>query len=166
MKIETVLREYRTKKSLVDTTTARIEAYNNVINNPTLVSEWSIAPSGGELGMPRAKNNSSVVEREVCKKELTIETLKDWIAEDEARIFKTIIEVKQIETAMDALTKQERYIVEFKCMERMCWRNIEMNFNEQFRQQNIITESGLKKIYFDAIATLEKILNGFYCKIA
>jgi len=166
IRIETILREYRTKKSLVDTTMARIEAYCNVINNPTLVSEWLESPCGGELGMPRAKNNTSSVEREVCKKELTIETIKEWIAEDQARIFKTTIEVKQIETAMNALTKQEKYIIEFKYFERMCWKGIELNFNEQFRQQNYITDSGIKKINAQAMATLQTILTPFYSKIA
>ena len=166
MKIETVLREYKIKKSLVETTVARIDAYNDIINNPLLVAEWTIYPTGTELGMPKAKNNTSTVEREICKRELTIETIKEWIADDEARIFKTTIEVKQIETAMDALTKQEKFIIEFKYFERMCWKNIEMNFNEQFRQQNYITDSGIKKINTQAVATLQTILNGFYDKIA
>jgi DNA-directed RNA polymerase specialized sigma subunit len=168
IRIEKILREYKTKKSLVETTNARIEAYRNAINNPDLITEWSYSESSRELGMPGSptRNTLSPVEKAICEKELTIDIMKDWINEDNSRIFRTRIEVSQIETALTALTKQERYIVECKYFERMSWRDIEINFNQQFRHQNYITESGIRKINVQAVETLKTILEAFYDKVA
>lgn len=168
MRITEILKEYKWKKSLVDTTLARIKAYKNVIDNPELISEWSWSESGKELGMPGAplRNTSSPIEKQVCQQELTVEILRQWIKEDESRIFRAKTEVEQVEKALEGLTLQQKYVVECKYFERMNWREIEININDHFRQQNNITESGLRKINAEALQQLEVVLYSFYNKVS
>lgn len=141
IQLEKILREYKVKKSTVDTTNARIQAYTDAINNPELIKSWSFSANTRELGMPGAplRNTSSPVEREVCEEMLNIDLIREWIVEDKSRIYRYNLQINIIESALKALTIQERYIIELKYFERMCWNNIEISFNEQFKQKNDVT---------------------------
>lgn len=160
--LEKILKEYKIKKSLVEVTNSRIEAYNTAILNPDIIASWRYNSNDRELGMPSAHNMSSTVESELCANELTIQTIKDWIKEEKARIFRTSLEIKQIEISLQGLTKQENYIISMKYFERCNWKSIEIGVNQQFRQQNCITESGLKKINEQALDKLVSILTPYY----
>ena len=59
---------------------------------------------------------------------------------------------------------QERYIIECKHIEKMFWRDIEISFNEKFRQQNYLTVSGLKKVNRSALEIMAKILEPYYTR--
>ena len=91
--LEKILREYKIKKSILETTNARIKAYTDAMNNPELIASWGYSINTRELGMPGAplRNTSSPIEREICDSELTIEIIKEWIAEDMGRIYIDII---------------------------------------------------------------------------
>jgi hypothetical protein len=166
MKITEILRDYKRKKSIVDTTMTRIKAYESAIDNPQLISEWSWSESSREAGMPGAplRNTSSPVEKQLCKKELTLDIIREWIKEDESRIFWIKQEVEQIEKALEGLTAQQKLVIESKYFERMNWREIEIKINDKFRQQNKITESGLRKVNTDALQQIEDTLHPFYKK--
>lgn len=159
--LEKILREYKTKKSIVDTTKARIQAYTEAIDNPELISSWSYSINTKELGMPGAplRNTSSPIEREICAAELTIELIKEWIAEDKNRIYRCNLQIDIIEGALRSLTEQEKYIVELKYFEKMCWSNIESNFNNQFKQKNDITSEQIRKLSTQILESLLKIIS-------
>lgn len=163
MDIEKVLKEYKTKKAFVETTLARIEGYRYALNNPDTWGKEYISPSR-EIGMPGAptRNISSPVERLVIDKELDEETIKQWISDDESRVFPIKLEVEQIENAMKCLTKQEKYIVECKYFDNMFWRDIEISFNSHLRQQNYVSYEWLKKLNKEALQKLSPILEPFY----
>ncbi len=163
MDIEKTLREYKIKKAYVETTLARIEQYKFAIAHPEMWVKYYV-PSGKEIGMPGAplRNTQSPIERELTMKELTVDTIKDWIQDDENRIFLPKLKVEQIEMALEALTKQQKAIIEYKYFENMNWKNIEINFNKQYRQMNYITVAGLRKINSDSIDKLIEILGPFY----
>ena len=160
IQLEKILREYKTKKSIVDTTKARIQAYTEAIDNPELISSWSYSINTRELGMPGAplRNTSSPVEREICETELTIDKIKEWIVEDKNRIYRYDLQINIIEGALKALTEQERYIIGLKYFERMNWSNIEMNFNSQFKQKNDITSGQARNINDQAVDSLLEII--------
>ncbi|WP_045517745.1 hypothetical protein [Clostridium sporogenes] len=162
--IEEVLKEYRGKKSIVETTLARIEAYRYALAHPEIIAENYYNVNTKEPGMPGAplRNTSSPIERGIEIKELTEEAIKEWIEEDESRIFFYQLEVEQIEKALQGLTHQEKYIVELKYFDSMFWREIERNFNDKFRQNNYITTSGLRKMTNRALAKLKETLAPFY----
>lgn len=159
-RIEKVLREYKTKKSIVDTTNARIQAYTEAINNPEIIKTWSYTINNRELGMPGSpnRNTSSPVEKEVCSTMLTVDLIKEWISEDKSRIYIYNLQINIIECALKALTEQERYIIILKYFERMSWTNIELSFNKEFRQKNDITSGQVKNINEQAINGLLEIL--------
>lgn len=165
MDIEKILQEYRFKKSFVETTQARIEQYKLAILHPEMWNKDYIPPSR-EIGMPGKPHGSGVprspVELFVTNKELNEDIIKEWIRDDESRIFKMMLEVEQLEKAMLCLTKQEKFIIECKYFDRMFWKNIEIIYNQQFRQQNYITVSGIRKINDEALNKLEMILEPFY----
>lgn len=158
--LEKILREYKTRKSIVDTTKARIQAYRDAITNPELISSWSYSINTRELGMPGAplRNTSSTVEKEVCATILTVELIKEWIAEDKSRIYRYNLQINIIEGALMALTGKERYIIGLKYFERMNWNNIEINFNNQFKQKNDITSAQARKINDQALESLLQII--------
>ena len=161
IQLEKILREYKTKKSIIDTTKARIQAYTEAIDNPELISSWSYSINTRELGMPGAplRNTSSSVEKEVCASMLTVELIKEWIAEDKNRIYRCNLQINIIEGALTALTDQERYIVRLKYFERMSWNNIEINFNNQFKQKNDITSEQLRKLSTQILDNLLEIIS-------
>jgi len=158
--LEKILREYKIKKSIVDTTNARIEAYTDAINNPELIKSWSYSINTREPGMPGAplRNTSSSVEAGICSEQLTIETIQEWIAEDKSRIYRYELQVNIIEGSLKALTEQEKYIIELKYFERMSWNNIELSFNKQFKQKNDITCGQARNINDQAIENLQEVI--------
>lgn len=164
MDIEKVLREYKKKKSSVETTLARIDQYKFAIAHPEMWYKDYI-PEGKEPGMPgkpRVGYVSDTMTNYIIGKDLTIDILKDWVKDDESRIFIIKLEVEQIEKALDGLTSQEKYIIQLKYFEKMFWKDIELNFNVKFRQKNYITYEMLKKSNKEALDKLEQILSPFY----
>lgn len=162
--IENALRDYKRKKSVVETTLARVENYKETINNPDSF-EYVFLGSPREPGMPRSTGGKkSLVELAIEDKEEAIETLRQWIKDDQSRIYPYQIELEQIDGAMGALTTQERFIIECKYFENMFWRDIEINFNDKFRQQNYITYEGLKKMNKEALELLARILEPYYTR--
>lgn len=159
IQLEKILREYKIKKSIIDTTNARIQAYTDAIKNPELIASWGYSINTRELGMPGAplRNISSPVEREICDNELTIEIIQEWIEEDRNRIYRLNLQIGIIENSLQALTTQERYIIKMKYFEKMNWNNIELNFNNEFKQKNDITSEQTKKINAQSINNLLKI---------
>ncbi|SDX78318.1 hypothetical protein [Tepidimicrobium xylanilyticum] len=162
--IENALKDYKRKKSIVETTLARIENYKKAINNPESFTHIFLG-SPIELGMPKSTGSKiSPVEMAVTDKEKAIEILKQWIKDEHSRIYPYQIELEQIDGALEALTMQQRFIIECKYFENMFWRDIEISFNDKFRQQNYITYEGLKKINKETLNLLAKILEPYYMR--
>lgn len=159
--IENALRDYKRKKSVVETTLARIGQYKEALNNPDSFTHVFLG-SSREPGMPRSTGVGSPVEISIDNKEEAIELLKQWIKDDHSRIYPYQIELEQIDGALNALTRQERFIIECKYFEGMFWRDIEISFNDRFRQQNYITVSGIRKMNTQALSMLAKILEAYY----
>lgn len=160
--IEKALRDYRRKKSVIETTLARVKSYEEAINNPDEFTHIFLS-SPSEIGMPRSScRKTSSVEMAITDKEKAIEELRQWIKDDKSRIYPYLIEKEQIDAALGALTKQQRFIIECKYFEGMFWRDIEINFNDKFRGQNYITVSGIRKLNSEAIDMLMNILKPYY----
>lgn len=160
--IERSLRDYKRKKSIIDTTLLRIESFKEAIKDPE--SFWQVfLGSSREPGMPRGDNGGgSSVEFAIDDKEKSIELLREWIKDDYSRIYPLQIELEQINGAMAALTIQERFIIEYKYFEGMFWNDIESNFNNRYRPKNYITVSGLKKMNSEALEMIAGILESYY----
>ena len=167
MNIEKSLREYKEKKAYVEVTLERIQVFKQAMNNPE-VHRGLFLGTNREPGMPPSGNvggcSISPVEYKILEKEEQIELLKQWIRDDQSRIYPYQIEIEQIEGALNALTKQQRFIIECKYFEDMFWRDIEISFNDRFRQQNYITVSGIRKMNSEALELLEKILKPYYMR--
>lgn len=159
--IEKILREYKMKKAFVEATLARIEQYKFAIEHPEMWYKEISLPSSLDVSKNTNIGNS-VVENRVIGKSLNEEIIKKWIEDDESRIFFKKLELEQIDKAMESLTKQERYIIELKCFDNIFWRDIEISYNDQFRQKNYVTFEALKRIKKDAINKLYQILKPFY----
>jgi len=158
MDIIKILKEYKSKKAIVESAEARIEAWNNALMHPEMWEKDYIPPSQ-PLGMPfpATRNIQSPVEKIVEHKEVTTEMIKEWIKEEESRIFFLKLEVKQIEIALNGLTQWERYIIECRYFDGLTWRNTEINFNEKFKQRNDLTEERIRQINREALKKLEMI---------
>jgi len=163
--IETALRDYKRKKSVIETTLLRIEQFKEALNDPDSFSSVFIG-TNKEPGMPRGNGGigGSTVEMSVGDKEEAVELLKEWINDDKSRIYPYQIEKEQIDAALGALTRQQRYIVECKYFEDMFWRDIEISFNDKFRQKNYITYEQLKKLNKDSLDLLTNILKPYYSR--
>lgn len=161
--IENALRGYKRKESIIETTLLRIEAFKKAIENPESF-EYVILNSSRELGMPRGTSGGSSVEIAIEDKEKSIELLREWIKDDKSRIYPYQIEMEQLDGALGALNAQERFIIECKYFEGMFWRDIEIAFNDKFRQKNYITESGLKKMNTEVLELLVEILGPYYSR--
>ena len=161
--IENALRDYRRKQSVVETTLARIEIYKEARDNPD--SYTHIFPDSRTSGMPRGTGISSPVENVIVNKEKATVMLNQWIYEDYSRIYPYQIELEQLNGALYALTKQQRFIVECKYFEGMFWKDIEKLINDELRQRNYITVSGIRKLNTEALGILRNILKTYYSRL-
>ena len=101
--VEQALKEYKVKKSKVEATEARIQAYEYAIQHPE-IWERSYVPGCGEIGIPQCHSNESPVERIFTEKELTTDMIRQYIEDDKSRIFPLKMEVEQIEKALEGLS--------------------------------------------------------------
>lgn len=167
--IEDRLKLYKKRSSTVETTLARVHTYKEALENPksyTLIGFSSQSDMGsikGKGGMPSSPVEQSVVRQEE-NQEQVIEHLKEWIADDLSRIYPLEKEIEQIDGALNALTQQQRYIIELKYFEKMTWEEIAREFSDKYRQQNYITGEGVKKINASIVKTITKILDPFYSR--
>jgi hypothetical protein len=169
MKITDVLRNYKVWKADVEAVDARIKAHKELLATDNL-SECGYLIVSHPIASGGKKSTSSQVEREVIMKidcnRLTAQMIKEWIQEDESRIYMKRIEVRQIEIAIQGLTMYERSIIEWKYFEKMNWISIEMSFNSTYKQRHDVTEARIKQINFVAIEKLIAILKPFYDRLS
>jgi len=162
--IENILREYKINKSKVETTLARIEAWKSALNNTDYLL-YLVKTSSKEIGMPRGTGiQGSTVETIALDTEEGVELIKEWIREDESRIFPLQTEIEQIDIALKSLTTGEKFVIECKYFDNMFWSNIEFSFNETYRGKNYITIERLRQINREALAKLTDILKPFYSR--
>lgn len=163
--IEVELRDFKRKKSVIETTLSRVEAYRQAIGNPESFS--GIMPGNTrEVGMPKGSCSiGSEVEKIILDKEQAVTILTEWIKDDLSRIYPLQVEAEQIEGALGALNSQQRYIVQCKYIENMFWRDIEHGFNEKFKNDNYIGYERLKKMNKEGLIEITKILEVFYSRI-
>lgn len=165
------LKNYKEMSSFLETTLARVETYKQALNNPkshlgidTNISSMEIGSIKGKGGVP-----SSPVENEILREEyetmFAIEDLREWIKEDLSRAYPLQVEKEQIDGALNTLTKEQKHVIECKYFENMIWRDIAKSVNDNFRQQNFITESGARKISATSVELIAKILDPFYSRM-
>lgn len=161
--IEDALRDYKRKKSVIETTRERIKVFKRALEHPEENWEVYLWPSI-DITMPRKQGGykESTVEHAALEGEKKYRRLKEWIKDDKSRIYPLEIEVKQLEGALNALTEQQRYIIECKYFEDMFWKEIEISYNNTFSQQNYISQEGLRKVNREALELLSEILEPYY----
>jgi hypothetical protein len=160
MKITDVLKKYRYKKARIDTAYARIKGFEEILKLGNFsMLQWN--NNSDNFGMPKARNNQSIIETEIMIKDnnikITAELVKQLIKNEKSRIFPLEQEIKLIDKALNALSQQDRYIVELKYMDNLDWRDVEISFFEQYRKN--LTEIRLKQIAAESISMLNCILN-------
>lgn len=161
MTIEQSLREYKKNIGKIATVEERDKYWQYCLDTMTdeeIASEF-VYEKQDTYGMPKAKNNESPVETEVVKHEVTREMVKQWIKDDQSRIRPLKQQVKQIEIALGSLTEEENYVIECKCIDNWKWTQVEIGFNEKYRDKDKITTERLKRIKIEALKKMEEIIN-------
>lgn len=161
MNIEKSLKEYKKNKGKIEIIKQRCDKWQECLNTMTdeeIASEF-IYESTDTYGMPKAKNNNSPVEDRVIKNEVTREIVRQWIKDDKSRLAALEYEVKQIDIALDSLTEEENFIITCKCIDKWNWMQIEIEFNNQFRNRREITYEQLKKIKKETLKKMKEIIN-------
>ncbi|MFD3158696.1 hypothetical protein ACFIJ5_17950 (plasmid) [Haloimpatiens sp. FM7330] len=162
MNIEKVLKSYKLKKSLVESALERIKAYEFSLDHPEVIENY-YTKLNMESSIPKSSyRKGSIVENILDKREITNENIMKLIQKERSRIFFTKLEVEQIENSLNALTDEERFIIECKYFDNMFWRDIEIKFNDKFREDNYITVAGLRKINSKVLNKLRSIIAPFY----
>lgn len=161
MDIKKALKDYKKNKGKIEITEERCQYWQECLDT---MSDEEIAKefeffSSSTFGMPKAKNNTSPIEQEIVIKEVTREIVKQWIKDDRSRMTPLKFEVKQIEIALGSLTEEENYIIETKCIDKWKWKQVEIGFNEKFREKQEITEEQLKKKKIEALNKIDEIIN-------
>lgn len=161
MNIEKALKEYRKNKGKIETSEERCNYWQyclDTMSDDEIVSEF-VYEKSDTYGMPKARNNESIVEKEVIIYEVTREMVKQWIIDDKSRIRPLKHEIKQIEIALGPLTEEENYVIEYKCIDNWKWVQVEIGFNEKYREENKITIKRLKRIKIEALEKMKEIVN-------
>lgn len=160
MNIEKALKEYKRNKGKIITIEERYKYWQKCLNTMTdeeIANEF-IYKKPDTYGMPKTKNIESPVESEVIKYEVTREMVKQWIKDEKSRVSHLKYEIKQIEVALKSLTDEENYVIECKCINNWKWYQVEISFNEKFRNKDKITNEQLKKIKLKALRKMEEIV--------
>lgn len=161
MNIEKALKELKKNIGKIETTEGRCKYWQECLDTMTdeeIALEF-IYTEGDTYGMPRTKTNESPIEKEVVFHEVTREMVKQWIKDDKSRIRPIKHEVKQIEIALGSLTEEENYVIECKCIDNWKWVQVEIGFNEKYRDKDKITIEQLKNIKTKGLKKMEEIIN-------
>lgn len=161
MNIEKALRDYRKNKGKIETAEERCRYWQECLDTMTddEIAKEFIDTQPDTYGMPKARNNNSPVEKEIVTHEVTREMVKQWIKDDQSRIRPVKQQVKQIEIALGSLTEEENYVIDCKCIDNWKWVQVEIGFNEKFRNDKVITIEQLKKIKLKSIRKMQEILD-------
>lgn len=163
------LKKYKENSSAIETTLARIETYEKALKNPTSYTDISLSSQAdmgsikGKGGVPSSPVEQSLIRKEGNEQEV-MESLREWIKEDKSRIYPLQIEKEQIDGALNALTKEQRHVIECKYFDDMFWKDIAESVNDNFRKVSCITGSGAKKINATSLEMITKILNLYYSR--
>lgn len=161
MNIEKALRDYRKNKGKIETAEERCRYWQECLDTMSddEIAKEFIDTQPDTYGMPKARNNNSPVEKEIVAHEVTREMVKQWIKDDQSRIRPVKQQVKQIEIALGSLTEEENYVIDCKCIDNWKWVQVEIGFNEKFRNDKVITIEQLKKIKLKSIRKMQEILD-------
>lgn len=161
MNIEKALRDYRKNKGKIETAEERCRYWQECLDTMTddEIAKEFIDTQPDTYGMPKARNNNSPVEKEVVIHEVTREMVKQWIKDDQSRIRPIKQQVKQIEIALGSLTEEESYVIDCKCIDNWKWVQVEIGFNEKYRDENKITIERLKRIKIEALKKMKDVIN-------
>lgn len=161
MDINKALKDLKKNKGKIETTEERCNYWQECLDTMSddEIAREFIYQQLDTYGMPKAKNNNSPVEKEVVMHEVTREIVKQWIKDDLSRIRPIKQEVKQIEIALGSLTEEENYVIDCKCIDNWKWAQVEISFNEKFRNKDKITIEQLKKIKIEALKKMNEIIN-------
>lgn len=161
MNIEKALRDYRKNKGKIETAEERCRYWQECLDTMSddEIAKEFIDTQPDTYGMPKARNNNSPVEKEIVIHEVTREMVKQWIKDDQSRIRPVKQQVKQIEIALGSLTEEENYVIDCKCIDNWKWVQVEIGFNEKFRNDKVITIEQLKKIKLKSIRKMQEILD-------
>lgn len=161
MDLKQSLKEYKKNVGKIETVEERCKYWQYCLDTMTddeIAKEFEFY-SSNTFGMPKTNDNTSPVEGEVILKEVTREMVKQWIKDDKSRIYPLKLEVKQINIALGSLTEEENYIIETKCIYEWKWKQVEIGFNEKFRNKREITEEQLRKKKREALKKMNEIIN-------
>lgn len=161
MNIEKALKDYRKNKGKIETSEERCRYWQECLDTMSddEIAKEFIYTQPDTYGMPKARNNNSPVEKEVVSHEVTREMVKQWIIDDQSRIRPIKQEIKQIEIALGSLTEEENYVIDCKCIDNWKWVQVEIGFNEKYRDDNKITIERLKRIKIEALEKMKDITN-------
>lgn len=161
MNIEKALRDYRKNKGKIETAEERCRYWQECLDTMSddEIAKEFIDTQPDTYGMPKARNNNSPVEKEIVIHEVTREMVKQWIKDDQSRIRPVKQQVKQIEIALGSLTEEENYVIDCKCIDNWKWVQVEIGFNEKYRDENKITIERLKRIKIEALKKMKDIIN-------
>lgn len=161
MNVEKALRNYKKNKGKIEATEERDKHWQyclDTMSDEEIASEF-IYEKPDTYGMPKAKNNESPVETEIVIKEVTREMIKQWIEDDKSRIRPIQHEIKLIDIALGSLTEEENYVIECKCIDKWKWAQVEIGFNDKYRNENGVTIERLKDIKEEALKKMNEIVN-------
>lgn len=161
MNIEKALKNYNENKGRIEAAQARCDLWQYCLDTMTdeQIALEFIYTEGDTYGMPRARTNESPVEKEVVRHEVTREMVKRWIKDDESRMVPVKYEIKLIDIGLGSLTEEENYVIKCKCVEGWNYKQVEISFNNEFRNEDKITTERLKKIKKQALKKMEKVIN-------
>lgn len=132
------LKGYKKVKAELTIRQERIRIWTDVIenNNTDKILEIFSDTPEDTFGMPKAKyRKTSPVEVELFKKEDSISTIKKIINKERDIVVSMEYRISRIEIGLNALTEEERFIINCKYIENMRWEHIEDAYNSKFRKK-------------------------------
>jgi hypothetical protein len=140
-----------------------IEYYAMLLQQEDL-SELEYCKKIQYLGIKYISTIFSVVEKEVTRKEtahnLNHKIVKELLEKEKTKLLFKQNQIDNIDSALNALNAEDRYIIKCKFFHRMKYKDIETNYKAHFRY--CLTEQTIKKRVKNAIRKMTTIINAVY----
>ena len=163
-----LLKNIHTLKSEIALLRSKIGYYESLLKLPSL-NQFSFQKNN-KNGIRYISPINSPVEQEairnITKSVLNYEIVKELLQECRSQLLIKENELNEIEIAMQALNKEERYIISCKYDCNMQWRHITINFNSKFRKGYSISEDAVMKKYKLAINKIDDLLHNHVFEVA
>lgn len=142
------LKKYRNNIQTIDLIELEIQELNDILADDEqitiLAEDTQVTVDREHVSSPsKASKKFSSVETKLLMKERIIENIKRRRGQFTAKLHRMKAEQRLVNTALKAVSEEERFVIRCRYIEKYTWAKTELKFNDTFNEY--LTDGALKK---------------------